>query len=227
VTSQNMVSSDLSQAAVTPTPARVARIQKGDLERKAILAAAYRFLGRASGELSMQDLLVETGLSTRAFYRHFASKDELILSMFEAASARFFADLVKVVETAADPSHALEGFVRRHLAVAYDQRSARQAIVLSTPIVRHVEGYVQAELRARAARCELLASVLADGVSKGTFSAVVDPYSDARAVLGAIGALMDEKLAGIAVPTWEGSGRHITDLFLRAFGFHPNANPSK
>jgi AcrR family transcriptional regulator len=47
-----------------------------------IINAAYRCLAAAAGApVSITDILEEAGLPTRAFYRHFESKDALLLSM--------------------------------------------------------------------------------------------------------------------------------------------------
>jgi AcrR family transcriptional regulator len=51
-------------------------------EEQAILRAAFRVIGSSpSGSTSVVDILREAGLSTRAFYRHFRSIDDLILAL--------------------------------------------------------------------------------------------------------------------------------------------------
>ncbi|WP_242419241.1 helix-turn-helix domain-containing protein, partial [Frankia sp. CpI1-P] len=54
-----------------------------------MIRAAYRVLARAdSGSVTVSEILTEAQLSTRSFYRHFKSKDQLLLSMFEEESER-------------------------------------------------------------------------------------------------------------------------------------------
>ena len=51
-------------------------------DRQGIIDAAYGCLSEPhSGPISVAAILERAGLSTRAFYRHFASKDELFLAM--------------------------------------------------------------------------------------------------------------------------------------------------
>jgi TetR/AcrR family transcriptional regulator, transcriptional repressor of aconitase len=55
-----------------------------DARREQILDAARRcFLRNGFHETSMQDVFAEAGLSSGAFYRYFASKDELIIAIAE------------------------------------------------------------------------------------------------------------------------------------------------
>ena len=53
------------------------------------MRAAYRLIQQnGSRETSVHDVLRETGFSTRAFYRHFRSKDELVIEMYRVDSDR-------------------------------------------------------------------------------------------------------------------------------------------
>lgn len=207
-----------ASAARRATPTERAKADKGDVERKAILAAAYRLLQRGRSELAVQEVLGEAGLSTRAFYRHFRSKDDLVLEMFHTASRRFHDDLASAIQGADGPAAAVDAFIRRHLAVVYDPRAARQALVLSTPQIRAVDGYLAAEWQARSIRLELLRDVLERGMAEGVFANVTEPHADARALLGAVGALMDEHFGGGEVPAWDDAVAHLSALFMRAFG---------
>ncbi|MEU1561727.1 helix-turn-helix domain-containing protein, partial [Streptomyces mirabilis] len=55
-----------------------------DARREQILDAARRcFLRDGFHSASMQDLFTEAGLSAGAVYRHFTSKDEMILAIAE------------------------------------------------------------------------------------------------------------------------------------------------
>ena len=75
----------------TRSPAREARYEN---ERKAIIRAAYRLVGHNRGFVSVQEILESAELSTRAFYRHFSSKDELVLSMYRSDNERVSARVV-------------------------------------------------------------------------------------------------------------------------------------
>jgi AcrR family transcriptional regulator len=56
-------------------------------EEELLIAATWTVAARiGSFEPSVRDILQEAGISTKAFYRHFRSKDELLLVALEAGS---------------------------------------------------------------------------------------------------------------------------------------------
>ena len=69
------------RAGGTPRP-------RSDEERQLIFRAALRVM-RVNGyaEAQISDILAEAGLGTRAFYRHFSSKDDLVIALFEENAA--------------------------------------------------------------------------------------------------------------------------------------------
>ena len=81
-------------------------------EEQAILRAAFRVIGSSpDGSTSVADILGEAGLSTRAFYRHFRSKDELIVAWLRSPQARW----IDIITTGLDedrtpPARALVAF---------------------------------------------------------------------------------------------------------------------
>src|SRR5690348_4744687 len=80
----------------TVSPARAARY---DSERQRIIRTTYRLMASGQEMVSIQDILDSTGLSTRAFYRHFASKNDLFLAMYRNDNERL-ADTLATATTA-------------------------------------------------------------------------------------------------------------------------------
>jgi AcrR family transcriptional regulator len=61
-----------------------------DARRQQIIdAARKRFATHGFAHTSMADIVTESGLSTGAIYRYFASKDEIIIAVCEQASSAF------------------------------------------------------------------------------------------------------------------------------------------
>ena len=105
-------------ATRTLPPGREAQYQA---ERDRILRAAYELFQRdGSKETSVHDVLRATGLSTRAFYRHFGSKDELVLEMYRVDCDRVTELVDAAVAAAPTPLAALEAWIDQSLAVVYD-----------------------------------------------------------------------------------------------------------
>src|SRR6476469_2947122 len=91
---------------VRATPARrvsPARQEKYRAEKEQIVRAAYELTQRdGSKETSVHDVLHAAGLSTRAFYRHFRSRDELVLEMYRVDCDRVNATVASAVASASD-----------------------------------------------------------------------------------------------------------------------------
>ncbi|HEX5094655.1 MAG TPA: TetR/AcrR family transcriptional regulator [Acidimicrobiia bacterium] len=83
----------------------------------AFIGAALVLLDRSNGDgFKVEDVAEEAGESVRCFYRHFASKDDLLLAVLEEAMERYAASITAVVEPFDEPldrlAAALFGAVR-------------------------------------------------------------------------------------------------------------------
>src|SRR3954449_11490774 len=102
----------MGSEATTARRLSPARAEKYRDEKQRIMRTAYELIQRdGSKETSVHDVLRETGLSTRAFYRHFHSKDELVLEMYRVDCDRMTALLDAAVAAASTPLAALEAWI--------------------------------------------------------------------------------------------------------------------
>lgn len=84
------------------------------------LAAAMELLEETGDiDFTVQSIVERSQLSLRAFYQHFGSKDELLLSLFEELVTQFTDELGATVEGIADPFERLEAYVRGFLTQAH------------------------------------------------------------------------------------------------------------
>src|SRR5215207_1419083 len=147
-----------------------ARDEKYRAEKQQIVRVAYELIQRdGSKETSVHDVLHATGLSTRAFYRHFRSKDELVLEMYRVDCDRVNGTVAAAVASAANPLAALEAWIDQHLAVVYDARRLRHAVVLSSAEVSSAEGFTEVKNAGLAAQRAPLVELLRDGCARGVF----------------------------------------------------------
>jgi TetR/AcrR family transcriptional regulator, transcriptional repressor of aconitase len=100
--------------------------QYRDARQETILAAARRCFARDGfHETSMQDLFTESGLSAGAFYRYFASKDQLILAIAEDN----IRDVVTAINAiATNPSQRSIGGVLAEIVELVRQRTVDQGL---------------------------------------------------------------------------------------------------
>ena len=159
-------------------------------EKRALIEAGLVVLRRSGTDgCTVADVLHEAGLSTRAFYRHFASKDELVLAIYERDAVASSARLATRLHAACSPQAALEIWIDENLALGFETRRARR----TRPLAReglHLEAAFPAEFaRIVAGVIDPLASVLRAAGSP-------DPERDARSIHAITWALVAEKLAG-------------------------------
>jgi AcrR family transcriptional regulator len=196
-----------------------ARQEKYRAEKEQIVRAAYELIQRdGSKETSVHDVLDAAGLSTRAFYRHFTSKDELVLEMYRVDCDRVNATVVAAVAASPDPLAALEAWIDQNLAVVYDARRLRHAVVLSSAEVSSAEGFTDVKNAGLAEQRAPLVSLLHDGRARGVFPHA-DPETDALAIQAVVGAHMRARLDRDPAALTRADARTNTlDLFRRALG---------
>jgi AcrR family transcriptional regulator len=193
-------------------------LAKYEAEERAIMQAAYRLIGHnETGSTAVQDILTEAGLSTRAFYRHFASKDDLIVAMYRADSARVAAELSAALAAAPTPPAAVEAWIDHWLAIAYDPRRAKHVRVLSSAEARSALGLRSVEAEDSRTSIAVLAQVLSAGRHSGHFPSV-EPDDDARAFQAVVGALLQARLFREFTPSWAQARAHLCSLIGRALG---------
>ena len=150
-------------------------------ERSKLMDAALKVM-RLNGfqGASVQDILDEAGLSTRAFYRQFRSKDDLLLAMFRTASARDVDAVVKRVVNGVTSLEKLNAWVDEMMAIAFDRRRLSR-IVMFNVSARQAVGFDQECDYIRERFTAPLIETLRAGVEDGTFPSA-RPEEDANTV---------------------------------------------
>jgi AcrR family transcriptional regulator len=155
------------------------------VERARIVEAAYRLLAESDGSsVPITDVLAAAGMSTRAFYRHFDSKDALLLGMFRNDSERVLADLSTAAARAGTARDALHGWITAMLRLAADPRRRWRALVLNSDEVTRAKGFRAERERYRAGQDHAVAALLRRGLADGSVR-TADPDLDAPLVRAA------------------------------------------
>ncbi|WP_024794402.1 TetR/AcrR family transcriptional regulator [Tomitella biformata] len=101
-----------------PEPGTLRDQRKAD-RRKALLDAAARlFADRGYGGVSMRDLGAAVDVSGPAIYRHFASKQDVLVELLVGISERLLANGQRQAEESTGPADALRRLVDAHVAFA-------------------------------------------------------------------------------------------------------------
>ncbi|MGW6362395.1 TetR/AcrR family transcriptional regulator [Streptomyces sp. NPDC055092] len=193
-----------------------------DGERARIIEAAYRVLAASEGEsVAVGEILTEAGLSTRAFYRHFESKDDLVIAMFRRDNERVMAEIHAMVAAAESPDDALRRFVEGTMRLASDRRRRRRVMVMTSAQAVRARGYAAERARSQAAQESVLALVLEQGRDAGLFPWARAPKADARSICAVLWHVFGEQIAGGGSTGADEAAAQVVDFALRALGAPP------
>jgi AcrR family transcriptional regulator len=166
---------------VTTAAGRPRRFEPED-EIRLLFEAAFVVIQRNGyADATVADILAEAGLSTRSFYRHFESKDQLLCALYRHEAEQVAERLTARVSKAASPLAALDSWIEEIMSLGYHRRKAARVAVLGSPGAMRAEGYADESRRATKLLIAPLQALLADGLRDGTFP-LADPASDAPLV---------------------------------------------
>lgn len=156
--------------------------------RAEILTASARII-RAEGvaALSVSAVLERTKLGTRAFYRHFDSKDQLLAAVLLDMAKREVRRLRVPMEQAPDPVRAVMAWIDGRLDLAFDERIRLDLRRVS--LEAQTQMFATPELVAPAYREILrpLIEYLSRGMVLGLFDGI-DPGIEGRSLHGVVWA---------------------------------------
>ncbi|OKH67364.1 TetR family transcriptional regulator [Mycobacterium sp. SWH-M1] len=189
-----------------------------DDERRRIIEAAYRCLSDSHREpVTMSTILHTAGVSSRAFYRHFRSKDDLFLALLQEGADEIAARVDRVAAAEiGSPADQLATWIGEIFDLMVDPRRRMQMAVIDSEEVRSAAGYRDMRERSHASRERSLADILRRGRATGAFP-LADPDHDAVA----ISALVSRILSSVApedVQAVKQAESRLLDFALRAVG---------
>ena len=165
-------------AAQTAARRGRARRHDADEERTLILDAAMQVLrDNKFADAPIAEILDEAGLSTRAFYRRFKSKDDLLLALHLRDAELLARRLEERVAAAGSPADGLRAWITEVAKVRTDRRRSERANLLGSEVVRRSPGFEEQTVRALELAARPLRAVLEAGRADGSFPAA-DPRRD-------------------------------------------------
>jgi AcrR family transcriptional regulator len=168
-----------------------------DYDRGCIIEAAYSCLYEPhSGPIPVAAILQRAGVSTRAFYRHFESKDELFLAMLRQESDALARRLDRIVgEASGAPADQLEAWIGHMFGWMRDAETRMHLTVIDSDEVRVAKGYRESREQAHADRERSLVEILRRGREDGSFP-LADPDRDAVAISAVVSRVMANQSPG-------------------------------
>jgi AcrR family transcriptional regulator len=154
--------------------------------RRAIVAAASETVRQQGVRgLSITAVLDRAGLSTRAFYRHFESKDQLVAAVFLEMALVEKCRLRRKMAKTNNPVEAVGAWIDGRLDLAFDEKIKSD--------LRHLSLEAQSQMFASpdligpayTEMLEPLIEQLRRGLSDGVFHNI-DPVTDAQSIHGVV-----------------------------------------
>jgi AcrR family transcriptional regulator len=166
-------------------------------DRGCIIDAAYRCLSAPhSGPIPVAAILQRAGVSTRAFYRHFQSKDELFLALLRQESDALADRLDRIIDEV--PGSAVDqlwAWISQMFGWMHDAEMRMHLTVIDSDEVRAAKGYRETRERAHLDRERSLIEILQRGRDDGSFP-MADPQHDAVAISAVISREMATQTPG-------------------------------
>jgi AcrR family transcriptional regulator len=160
-------------------------------DRGCIIEAAYSCLSEPhSGAIPVAAILQRAGVSTRAFYRHFESKDELFLAMLRQETDALAERLDRIcAEVGSGAVDQLGAWISGMFGLIHDDQTRMHFTVIDSDEVRAAKGYRETREQAHADRERSLVGILSRGREVGTFP-LTKPAEDAIAISAVISRVM-------------------------------------
>jgi AcrR family transcriptional regulator len=172
--------------------------------------------GYAGAQIS--DILAEAGLGTRAFYRHFASKDDLVVALFEENAGQVAARLEARIAAAEPGREQLLAWVDEVLDLGYDRRRSARAQLFASDAVRVASAEAERAILDRLHAP--LVAVLREGAATGAFRTTT-PEQDAASVHALVWTFFQDAVLGRPVPDRDAARAHVLRFCLPALGVAP------
>jgi AcrR family transcriptional regulator len=166
---------------------------------------------RGLDSFTVQDVLKRADVSIQTFYRHFDSKDELLLAVLEEAVTAQASEYRRKISQLRDPIARVEYVVKAPFLGRIDRR-------LSPLVVREhlrlMEGYAREVRAADESYRELLREAIVDAQDAGYYKGV-DPADEAELIMALVLSRYHNLLLRVATRSASSEAEHIWD-FCRA-----------
>jgi AcrR family transcriptional regulator len=187
---------------------------RAERERTAIIRAAHRLIGQsAGGTTPSEDILRAAGVNRRTFYRHFPSKDALVLAMQHEAGELVREALRSATGRAPDGRAAVLAWIDEFLSIGWDARRLREGRTFLAPEVGLVAGVATAMEDIHARHRAVLEAALRRALTDLTLPMAV-PERDAFALHAVVLRYLEMRARGRLDLSYHEVRDEITGLFL-------------
>jgi AcrR family transcriptional regulator len=190
-----------------------------DVRRTIVAAASEALREQGVRGLSVAAVLDRAELSTRAFYRHFESKDQLVAAVFLAMAHTEKRRLQRKMAKAGDPVEAVAAWIDGRLDLAFDENVKSDLRVLSLEAQSQMFAAPELIQPAFEEMLKPLIEQLSDGLRSAVFHDI-DPVTEAQSIQGVVWASTERQWAAANYERAEVRRRALR-FCLRGLGVRP------
>jgi AcrR family transcriptional regulator len=140
------------------------------MERSILVKATRDLLRiRPYSEVSLAAILEQSGLHTRAFYRHFETKDDVLRAIYRDNGEELGRIVTRRVEDAATSADGVAAWIDEILRLRFDERSVAYRSIYDDPTAREVLAITGEPDASKSLILKPLVEVLEAGIADGSF----------------------------------------------------------
>jgi AcrR family transcriptional regulator len=181
-----------------------------DVRRTIVAAASEALREQGVRGLSVAAVLDRAELSTRAFYRHFESKDQLVAAVFLEMARTEKRRLQRKMAKAGNPVEAVAAWIDGRLDLAFDENIKSELRLMSLEAQSQMFAAPDLIQPAFEEILKPLIEQLNDGLKSGVFHDI-DPVTEAQSIQGVVWASTERH--------WAAANRERTEVRRRALRF--------
>jgi AcrR family transcriptional regulator len=181
-----------------------------DVRRTIVAAASEALREQGVRGLSVAAVLDRAELSTRAFYRHFESKDQLVAAVFLEFAHAEKRRLQRKMAKASNPAEAVAAWIDGRLDLAFDENIKSELRLVSLEAQSQMFAAPELIQPAFEETLKPLIEQLNDGLKSGVFKDI-DPVTEAQSIHGVVWASTERQ--------WAAANRERAEVRRRALRF--------
>src|ERR1700712_5575329 len=97
----------------------ISEISRSPRQRELITVASRLFSKRGYHAVGINDITAELGLTGPAFYRHYPSKEALLIAVLDESISSHLEEVRDIVSSVIEPTDALDAIIAHHLAFVF------------------------------------------------------------------------------------------------------------
>ncbi len=189
--------------------------EKSELRREQIVRATLALLADAPlGQLSTRQIAREVGLSQPALFRHFSSRDEILLAVVATTRAELGQVATEILSQPKDAAAQLEALA--HALLHYVAENPGLPRLLFANVASGGSPLLDAMRQLHSMQRSLIAELVRQGQREGVFDASVEPRDAATLFVGFLQALTSGRRLEPGKEPLQVEGRRLLSLWLRA-----------